>query len=498
MSVAGWATQYGGPASDGGNSVAVDSAGNLYAAGGFQGTAVFKGNGAPDITLTSIGGSDLAVVKYNPDGTLAWARQMGGSSGPVGGVVQVDSSGNVYVAGFFSNTAYFGSTPLTSKGYEDVFVTKLDTSGNFDWAERMGGTYFDAATCLALDSQNNLLYLTGEFSRTADFGSNINLTSTGATFSAFAAKLDTGTGNVVWAEQMGGVKGVGNAVGHNIALDGAGGVDEIGYYNGGPAQFGNSVSLPAPNPSPYNNVFVTKLNASGQFLWAQQLGSGATDTGLGLASTSSAVYVTGTFQGTALFGKTKLTSSTNPNGVTNYDAFVTSLSTATGAVSWAKAFGDSTLFYGRANSVAVDSGGTLSVAGSFSSSVTFLERMDASGNILATWQASATAVPYGAGGVGVDSGGVLYLTGEFQNTVTFDTGGVSVTLTSAGGYDAFVLKRDPQAVPAIVHAVAASRTAANAAPIIMTSAPDPIFVAQVLDDPLFLNTLITGKRRRTI
>ena len=417
MSVAGWAAQFGGPGNDWTPYVAVDSAGGVYATERLSGTVVVNGNGNSNITLTSEGGFDGAVVKYNPNGSLAWARRMGGTLNDLAYGIVVDGSGNLYVTGYFQGTADFGSTTLTSAGGNDVFLTKLDAAtGNFLWAERMGGTGGDAGVGLALDSGGNL-YLCGSFSNTASFGGIIltNPHQVGYTPIGFVAKVDAGTGNVQWAQKLGGMTS-------GLAVDGAGNID----VNGG--------------------SFVVDMDAvSGQVLWTTGLGKGAISViGGGIAATSGAVYVTGSFQGTGSFGTTKLTSSTNPNGNTNHDAFVTSLSTTTGAVSWAKAFGDSTLISGTANGVAVDSGGTLSVSGTLSSSGTFLERMDASGNVVTTWQDSATG-DFQASRVAVDSGGVVYVTGGFMNTATLNTGSGSVTLTSAGSYDGFLLKRDPQA-----------------------------------------------------
>jgi hypothetical protein len=84
-----------------------------------------------------------------------------------------------------------------------------------------------------------------------------------------------------------------------------------------------------------------------------------------------------------------------------------------------------------------------------------------------------------------------------QNTVGFDTGGATATLSAEapGVSTAFALKRGPKVVES-AHALQAPGTAAGALLTTVASAPDLIFVPQVLDDVPFLNSLIADKRRR--
>ena len=74
------------------------------------------------------------------------------------------------MTGSFLVTATFGTTTLTSAGGRDIFVTKLDTNGNFLWALQDGGTgLFDQGFGIAIDQCKNL-YVHGRFVGTGTFG----------------------------------------------------------------------------------------------------------------------------------------------------------------------------------------------------------------------------------------------------------------------------------------------------------------------------------------
>jgi hypothetical protein len=95
---------------------AVDRNGNCYITGYFQGTVPFGST-----NLTSVGGDDIFIARFNGQGSPAWAVQAGGSGDDIGFGIQVDSSGNAYVEGSLSGSGTFGSLSLTGNS----FITKL-------------------------------------------------------------------------------------------------------------------------------------------------------------------------------------------------------------------------------------------------------------------------------------------------------------------------------------------------------------------------------------
>jgi hypothetical protein len=182
----------GGPSETAGG-IAIDAADGVYLTGSFWGDSDFD-PGAGVCHLVSAGGSDVFVLRFNADLTLAWGVRMGGPfNDPVdvgtdlGVSIAADSAGSVFVTGTFRETSDFDpgsqTANLTSAGLKDVFVVRLhDGTGAFAWAGRLGGSGQDQARAIAADGAGNL-YTTGNFEGTADFDpgpESYNLTSAGS------------------------------------------------------------------------------------------------------------------------------------------------------------------------------------------------------------------------------------------------------------------------------------------------------------------------------
>lgn len=160
-----WVTSGGGTGTDEGFGIAQDAAGNSYVTGYFSSsTATFGGQ-----TIHTAGGNDIFTVKLSPSGTVLWARSAGGTGDDKGRAIAVDSQGNAYVAAYFSGTATFGNITLTSVGGDDTCIIKYDPSGNVQWAIPVGGPSDDLANAIHLDA-NNHLYIAGTCSSNTVFG----------------------------------------------------------------------------------------------------------------------------------------------------------------------------------------------------------------------------------------------------------------------------------------------------------------------------------------
>ena len=245
-------------------------------------------------------------VSFAQGTKLEWAKSMGGTSGTSSESaysIAIDASGNVYTTGHFEGTVDFdpgaGVSNLTSAaGYQDIFISKLDANGNFVWAKRMGGTSYDIAYSIAIDAAGNV-YTTGHFFETADFdpGAGVsNLTSAGS-WDIFISKLDA-NGNFVWAKRMGGTS---PDEANSIAIDASGNAYTTGFFNE-TVDFDPGAGVSNLTSAGEADIFISKLDANGNFVWAKRMGGTSVDKATSIAIDAAGnVYTTGYFYGTVDF-----------------------------------------------------------------------------------------------------------------------------------------------------------------------------------------------------
>ncbi len=290
-----WAKRAGGSYLDGGLGVCTDSNGNIFATGYFlSGTIIFGSD-----TLTNSppqhGGSEIFIVKYDPNGNVLWAKSVQGVSSDWGFSVSADPSGNVFVTGEFnSDTLYFGSSVIVTKTSSTAsFVAKYDPNGNILWAKSNIGTANsnDGGFSVSSDRFGNA-FVVGHFaSLTATFGTTTLINSaTSGSFDFFIAKYDP-NGNVLWAKSTSGTE---DETGYSVSTDAAGNAYVTGNYISPTMNFG---SIVLTNVSNFGNVFVVKYEASGGVAWAtSSQGSTNSDAGYSISvNTAGDVFVTGGF-----------------------------------------------------------------------------------------------------------------------------------------------------------------------------------------------------------
>jgi hypothetical protein len=235
---------------------------------------------------------------------VAWAKQVNSTGFTCEGrATAVDASGNVYTTGYFDLTGDFDTGPgvfnLTSAGGHDIFVLKLDASGNFVWAKSVGGPGQDIGESIALDATGNV-YITGIFADTADFdpGPGVYNLMAPRTTNVFVEKLDS-SGNFVWARQIGDSSSYNWAYG--TAADSVGNVYLTGFFDH-TVDFDPGSGIFNLTSKGSSDIFVLKLDASGNFVWAKQIGDTLSDQSFAIAvDRLGNVYTTGLFQGTVDF-----------------------------------------------------------------------------------------------------------------------------------------------------------------------------------------------------
>lgn len=99
-----WAKRIGGALHDSGARISVDSTGNIYLMGSFQGTVDFN-PGSGVFNLTSSGSDDFYVAKFDSLGNFLWAKKIGGTSQDFASIINVDPHGNITLIGWFQSSS---------------------------------------------------------------------------------------------------------------------------------------------------------------------------------------------------------------------------------------------------------------------------------------------------------------------------------------------------------------------------------------------------------
>lgn len=352
-----------------GQSLSIDNSGNFLITGGFDGTSDFDpGIGIFNITATC--NKDGFVLKLNNSGNFVWARAILGTNLCVGNSVATDLNGNVLVNGYFVGTPDFDPSVSTytmaSKGLEDDFLLKLNSAGNFIWAISCGGAGVDKGKSVTCDGQGNIIQV-GSFSLSVDFDPGISVltyTSMGME-DVFIQKL-TPSGNLIW------IKTIGHwylETANSVKTDNQNNIFYTGVFTtniGFPMDFDPGIGT-YTLASQGQDVFVEKLDGSGNFIWAKSFGSSWSETGLSLALDSMKnVYTSGYFQDTPDFDPGSGTYTMTSVG---QDDFYLHKLDSSGNFVWAK--GGGYLYTDRANCIAVDNKQNVYTAGYFNGNIDF-------------------------------------------------------------------------------------------------------------------------------
>ncbi len=162
-----WAATAGGATgSVEAHAIFADKAGNVYITGSFAESASFG-----SATITAKGYLDVFVAKLDPAGQFVWATSAGGTDSEEGFGVTADEAGNVYIAGYFQGNASFGSKSVSSVDYTNAFVSKLDNAGQFQWTTTSTQSWYAVARGIQIDKTGNV-YIAGYFEEQAGFGLN--------------------------------------------------------------------------------------------------------------------------------------------------------------------------------------------------------------------------------------------------------------------------------------------------------------------------------------
>ncbi|MCC9655500.1 Ig-like domain-containing protein [Rhodopirellula halodulae] len=172
---------------DRGTAIATDSSGNVYALGEYRANFDFDfGPGTFQLSTSSDTNPDIYLLKLTSMGDFVWAKSWGSTEFDVGHALAVDNNDNIVVAGVFGGTNVGGTTASadfdpgpgtdiqTSVGVYDMFVSKFDSDGTFQWARTAGSTANESAGTIATDSLGNIVAGVS-FYRAIDFDPSVNV-----------------------------------------------------------------------------------------------------------------------------------------------------------------------------------------------------------------------------------------------------------------------------------------------------------------------------------
>jgi uncharacterized delta-60 repeat protein len=278
-------------------------------------------------------GWDIYVVKLDSGGNVQWAKTIGGSRNDFASSIIQSSDGGYVVAG---KTASFGA------GVYDFYVVKLDSAGNVIWTKTIGGSDFDEASSIIQSSDGGYVVA----GRTQSFGAGWD--------DFYVVKLDS-SGNVIWTKTIGG-----------SSIDRAHSI--IQSSDGGYVVAGETWSFEAVNA----DFYVVKLDSSGNVLWTKTIGGSGFDVAGSIIQSSDGGYV--------------VAGETSSFGAGDVDIYVVKLDSA-GNVQWTKTIGGSGNDFAR--SIIQSSDGGYVVAGrtrSFGAGYDdiYVVKLDSSGNVMWT------------------------------------------------------------------------------------------------------------------
>lgn len=439
--------------------VSYDNSGNVYSTGQFVDSADFNPGSGIYMHSAAGGRGNAFVLKQDAAGNFVWARFIGGV-GATGGAeaqcIKIDRLGNIVLGGNFVGTVDFdpgsGTHTVAARSggsNTDGFVLKLDPAGNFLWARTLGSNRYDYVVALSIDTGNNIL-ATGTFQDTADFnigGSAYNLTVFGWA-DIYVEKISP-SGSLIWVKQMGG-----NVIDQGLAIctDEVNNVYTTGIF-GGHADFDPGAGVYNLTSSGANQeVFVSKLDSNGNFIWARQVNGNYSNIAWGITvDRCHNVYTAGSFIGTADFdpGTATYYMVNHSTGSTS-DAFVFKLDVS-GNFVWAKQIGGGSASSAQTAAMALDSLNNVYIVGNFTDTVDFdpgtgvynlvpvdtsgakrdmyVFSCDSMGNFRSTIKIGGQSAEIMQSVAVSKDGTSIYVVGEIYDTVDFDLGTGTALLT---------------------------------------------------------------------
>jgi prepilin-type N-terminal cleavage/methylation domain-containing protein len=219
-----WVKKAGGDFYDNSSDISTYADGSSIVTGyffEFTGNVTFGAGEANETTLSTAGGTDIFIAKYNADGSLAWAKRAGGIDWENPPYITSNTDGSSVIVGYFYGDIIFGGgeaneTTLSSIGSNiyDIFIAKYNANGSLAWAKRAGGANSDYGIDIGglVDGSSVVI---GSFGGTAIFGQGESNQTSLVGGGGFLAKYNA-DGSLVWAKKS--AEGEGDGVSYLNAM----------------------------------------------------------------------------------------------------------------------------------------------------------------------------------------------------------------------------------------------------------------------------------------
>jgi hypothetical protein len=282
-----WVKTFGGKLDDFATAITGDAQGNLYITGLFSDTAYF------DQEELIANGSDLFVAKLSPAGKLEWVRSLQTAGNAIVSAIAVTDEGSAYVGGMY-NGNFDNDRVKINQGQTDGFVCKINWQGNRVWTRVFGGLGFDELKVLRTDPWGRVLV-------GAVFDSFMLVDEReleGKSSRSSAAILYEATGNVLWTSVFTGPDSECSIADAVTDLEGTCYI--CGKYSGE-----TSFDEVKSQANGQTDVFVTALDKFGKVRWISSLGGSDPDDALvmELLSNGRSLVLAGQFNGLLSHGR---------------------------------------------------------------------------------------------------------------------------------------------------------------------------------------------------
>jgi uncharacterized repeat protein (TIGR01451 family) len=277
-----------------------DDAGNIYTTGSFSDTVdIDPGVGVYELISKSTW-EDIYVAKYSAVGDFIWAFSIGSYINDGASDILVDGIGNVYVTGFFRDTADFDPSSnvnnLISSSSWDLYLAKYSSDGSLIWVNRLGGSGNDYPGSLKFDADGNI-FMTGVINECdLDPGPGVAMVTGSANMLLAKYAPD---GSLIWGKSIGGTSleestGIAFAPNGDIVLS--------GYFQGS-VDFdpGPGIAM-LTSYAGNSDMVLARYTSTGDYIWAFKIGGNAHDEGRYIEFDSQGnIIMTGTFMGAVDF-----------------------------------------------------------------------------------------------------------------------------------------------------------------------------------------------------